>query len=384
MRSNRRTSGHLSKVRLDYYKHHTLSFNNACSKEDELWLILRGFSEIKSERNRLVKPRARNKRELEHAANSFSSYIKQAHNYYMAAKNLPVDSSPLLYYYSFLNLMKAYLAVQRPSEVDSRNSHGLSVPNRLDRKIRTINVRALDTPSSIFSAVYSDYTGEKLAHRTSFNILRLLAYCADIGYEYELSKFGKSESCRGSVALVVNTANDTVWPIVAIAGSHETVFKHKKRVSKFLKLYEKVDFEQRLARDIFGISAIERSAYVFYERKEALSPDNVSNRMLLLNELERSLQFVYLANYRDDERHSFMLQSPYRLNKQLLMNEQLAIYSIMFYLSDLVRYKPHTLDKLLSGKEKWLFESFVKSAPPTFLSRALSMITETGYSLKME
>jgi hypothetical protein len=41
------------------------------------------------------------------------------------------------------------------------------------------------------------------------------------------------------------------------------------------------------------------------------------------------------------------------------MNEEVAIYTVMFFMSEIVRYRPDYLDKILNSKAAWLLESVV-------------------------
>jgi hypothetical protein len=61
------------------------------------------------------------------------------------------------------------------------------------------------------------------------------------------------------------------------------------------------------------------------------------------------------------------------------MNEVLAIYAVMFYLSSLVRYRPNYLESLLNHKPAWLIENFVNSTPETFLKMMVSKIVGTDF-----
>jgi hypothetical protein len=63
-----------------------------------------------------------------HSVNSFylfQSFIRQAKTFYGSALSLEPRSSPLNYYYAFLNLAKAYILVQQPQFTGRNSRHGL-------------------------------------------------------------------------------------------------------------------------------------------------------------------------------------------------------------------------------------------------------------------
>lgn len=92
-------------------------------------------------------------------------------------------------------------------------------------------------------------------------------------------------------------------------------------------------------------------------------------------------------NYYQTEVHetgdSFQLVEPFRKNYQIPMDEITAVYVVMHHLSELVRYDPESLEKMLSSdtEEGWLLKNFIETAPYTFLPRMFSWITGEQYYL---
>lgn len=64
-------------------------------------------------------------------------------------------------------------------------------------------------------------------------------------------------------------------------------------------------------------------------------------------------------------------------------NEELSIYTIMFYLSSLVRYHPDELDEKLEDKLAWLIESFIAACPIHFLKIITSRITHPSWVIQV-
>lgn len=57
------------------------------------------------------------------------------------------------------------------------------------------------------------------------------------------------------------------------------------------------------------------------------------------------------------------------------MNEELALYLTMFYMSELVRYRPDYLYSTLDSKVGWLLQSFVDFCPLKLLRKIIARIT---------
>ena len=57
----------------------------------------------------------------------FQAFIRQAKTFYQAASLLHFRAAALMYYYSFLNLVKAYISIHDPKFVAGYVGHGLTL-----------------------------------------------------------------------------------------------------------------------------------------------------------------------------------------------------------------------------------------------------------------
>jgi hypothetical protein len=95
-----------------------------------------------------------------------------------------------------------------------------------------------------------------------------------------------------------------------------------------------------------------------------------------------------LGNFYQDHAYdgeaSFVITDPLRKNWQIPFNEMLAIYSLMFCLSEVVRYTPGEFNTNFAAdtKEGWLIKSFVGSTPYACLVHLASGITGKTYIIK--
>lgn len=153
-------------------------------------------------------------------------------------------------------------------------------------------------------------------------------------------------------------------------------------MSDFFSNYEHVNVPKNIGTKIFQMSALELSVFTFFQSKnpsEWIDRINI-NDFGVINAIVSTLKNTFQANYFSDN-YDFLIALPYRLNKQIQIDETISIYIIMFYLSDLVRYKPQYLEGLLNSKDKWLIDSFVQSCPTTFLRSIVSRIINVDYTL---
>src|SRR5438105_62952 len=97
-----------------YFKRQHQTAQSFQDIDEELWLTLRHPAEVLEAGNRLLL-----RHQHGHVPNpgdetllrEFGAYVRQGENFYRGAKVLPWKSSPLNYYYCFLNLAKAYCLI---------------------------------------------------------------------------------------------------------------------------------------------------------------------------------------------------------------------------------------------------------------------------------
>jgi hypothetical protein len=345
--------------------------------DDELWILLEYYSEVEDMGKKHLASLGVPKVKLSKTFKHFQSYIRQAKNYYFSAEELHPRSAGLLYYYCFLNLAKAFIVQNDPSIGGVKIGHGVSCLSKDFSKIRNQTVKVL-TGNDVFQRYYSIYFGVSIK-QMSLNINELFRYCTDISYQCDLAGIGsrKVEPCL--YVHLVNKGEKTGWPVLGIP-NFEAVRKYPKSLSELYKNFEQIDIPEHDAREFFDTSNFVLSRFTFLQSKQAFNwigdniPPILESRDLVLNSLKGMLQ----TNYFEDD-YSFLLSLPYKINNQIPMDETIAIYLVMFYLSNLVRYNPSYLEKLLSKKEAWLIDSFVRSCSTTFLRSMVSRIVDIDF-----
>lgn len=341
--------------------------------DNELWCLLEYYSEIKEVGIKLFKNY--NKRNTEKYFKYFQAYVRQAKSYYDSAKTLKPRSSSLLYYYSFLNLSKAAIIIDDPS-VGGKIHHGLVYDLENDLGVEKQKVKILD--DGVFPKLYEWYFDHKI-NSQFLNVNVLLSYCTDIGYQYR--KDGSQQRKILPCVHLTCVNRNECWSLVGMPG-FDLFSKFKKSMSDFFKDYELVEIPKHIGANNFNMSPIELDAFSFFQNKEPISlpSDNRLSDRFEINNLVLALKKLFQTNYFSDN-YDFQISLPYMLQKQVQIDETLSIYLIMFFLSSLVRYKPHYLENLLNSKDAWLIDSFVNSCPTTFLRSLVSRTIGEDYLL---
>lgn len=351
------------------------------SIEDELWILLEYQSEIEEVGLKFVVQNGVVKRKAKKVYKYFLSYVRQAKNYYYSAKQLHPRSAGLLYYYCFLNLAKAALVIKHPEMGGQKISHGISCLPKDFSKLKTQTVKVINN-EGVFPKLYEWYFGVPVKPK-SLNIQKLLAYCSDISYQNIIAGYGECKLLQGFYVSQVNKSlNPRIgWPLIGIASFNKCKL-YPKSMEKIYQNFEKVTLPELAGREYFNTENYQLSAFTFFQSKKTFNwisediPPALECRDLVLETLGHLLQTNYYSTNFD-----YYVSLPYLSTNQLPMDETIAIYLIMFYLSNLVRYNPHFLEELLSKKEAWIIDSFIRTCPLVFLRSMVSRIVNTDYVL---
>lgn len=354
---------------------------------EELWSIIKSVSEVKERGIKLVAKYGVNGQiRQEKIYKKFQAFVRQGENYFLSAKNLSYRSSALLYYYSFLNLAKAYIILRQPDLPDIIK-HGLFY--KISRVNTDLTKQFVSIPKGreIFSRLY-ELELNSARNMKRFNISQLFSYIEDIAQQYESAGYGLSRINPCVLKVLGNNRKNEWWTIVGILKKAE-INKYKKSFKNFFKNFDFLDipdgeellsFRNTLKKN-FNINPWEAAHFNYYQNKKVIhAPDNLIPVEELISEIYEAFSSSISEKYYSHP-YDFYLNLPYRQNNQIVVNEFIAIYIIMFFLSSLVRYYPAYLEEIFESKDAWLIESFVKACPLKFLRIITSKILGETYIL---
>ncbi len=345
--------------------------------DDEIFAALEYFSEVDEVGVKFFKDL--NHRDPKKSLHCFRAFIRQSKTFYYAAKQLHYRASALMYYYSFLNLAKAYVTVSDANAVSGYIEHGLTY-----KFIRggLQNQGVFVAKRGVFHKLYEKETLAKIPAKLKLSIKNLLGYCTDVGYEYEMAGFGNRKTTPVAVRMLADSNRRISWPIIAIT-NFSVVNPYKKTLKPFFDYFEQIVPEKEFVRQAFDIYAESFASYTFFQSKQVYQWQ--ADDVILLGNIKNDFHTAVKSLYDPvlhDEKFDFYLSTPLRTNFQIPMNQPLAIYVITFYLGSLVRYNPSYIENILNSKDAWLIERFAKSSPETFLRYIANAILQKNYIYK--
>src|SRR5689334_3658644 len=97
-----------------------------CALDDETFAHLEFYSEVEAQGLAFIQGLGHSAADAPAIFKSFQAFLRQARSFYDSGKDLHHRASPLLLYYSFLNLAKAIIVLRDPSFVAGTVHHGIS------------------------------------------------------------------------------------------------------------------------------------------------------------------------------------------------------------------------------------------------------------------
>jgi hypothetical protein len=314
----------------------------------------------------------------------FRAYVRQAEGFYRGAEVLPWRSSPLNYYYSFMNLAKA-IALSRglfpalPVDAPRHLRHGLSasVESGLSDKWKL----TIKSAGDIFGLLYQASVGTSAPAGTTMDARELLGYVSSIHWQVEQSRPTEAASwfpCKW----VILVDGKRFWDVVAVP----RVANMSKLSPALGTLYEELPVEaaKDLARSTMDLQAVQAASFRFLQRTTPLEAEDPAK--VNVRPIEDSLCAAIpncVFEHLDGTEFQLCIGVPYEAAEgPMAMNELAASYAVMYFLSSAVRYHPDYMERLGESTDSWLIESFTKSVPLTLLRQMIAALL--GYTLIIE
>ena len=293
-------------------------------------------------------------------------YWEQSAAFYQAAKQMPVESSPLASYYSMLNAAKAYISFKTEfidEFIDDFRNHGLSEERaNIGESLHTIGVRRRG--QGVFPRFASMLDGDfatKWPFDKSRQVDELLYNLAFLHRAYHTTYssplkdpipelFIPLESGKGPSFHLVN--GDKLYLLF----EPDRHYGSQGTVSPGLP-------------DSFEAYQTDRS--VIKSKDSAVKPlDNDDEIRSLTRKLRQEFQYI-----KSPVRLWYLKRTNLDDSRVLNINSMAIIFAVMHRFSEIVRYKPEQLRRLMNSKENWLIHEFLTLSLDQFVDEIAAEIT---------
>lgn len=301
---------------------------------------------------------------------NFGFYWKQSMSFYQAAKLLPIESSPLASYYSMLNAVKSLIAFREPyvdNFVESFNRHGLNEDSSsAGEDLETICVkRKQKGVFCLFGDILEENFQTLWPLGTSWSIKKLLYNLAFMHRAFTVT-YGSSRGKKVQEQFLPIKAGDS--PTYFIGNDGNLYMKAELERGRFSPTA--TSLPQSLIPTLPDSLTVASGFTVRSKSGAKRNPDSLSTEFKKLNqELRKNFQYI------KSTKRLWYLKQVLGTGDSIGMNSMLIIFAAMHRFSEIVRYKPEQLARLLDSKENWLIHEFLTLALDQFIDEIATEIT---------
>jgi len=293
---------------------------------------------------------------------SLKLYLQQSEEFYVAARSARPNTAPLIYYYAFLNLAKALCELKQPRFHERLDCyrHGLSwKPN--PRLLVNLEKEAVVVgPRGVWHVLWEAVTGLRCpaANPTRIRIRDLFALCPEISVECGRA-FGLEVRSIDLHEPVLVTHDQTSEAWLRFSVTRDDLKAQRITVPQMLsEIANQRSGYTEILSTAPGLRAFESTTPVRWKNSEPAA-------LALAADIRALNVFTHIGK---DQRMAYFL--PAQKNLPLRLPQIVVLYSILFWLSSLVRYDPHSvaeltdspywilIDGFMSQSRLWLLEQF--------------------------
>jgi hypothetical protein len=291
-------------------------------------------------------------------------YWDQARAFARAASGMPVQSSPLLHYYSFMNAAKALLVSKGIAFVEN---HGVGAHNATParRTITLVNEGVRIRNSGILPALATylcdtETTRDHSLQELLFNLPFVhRTYC--LTYRAQRDQFFALTDCE----YVFDTGNHSAYLRARLSAEFAQSHNLARLPNTFIRDPQKPS-DNRAIRSV---------ASATIARRRVSGAADMGRLIDLHQQVRRDVQYINATQTLWYLRVT--VPGPRRLARSPLV----LTLAAMHRLSELCRYRPIELASFLSGQKNWLLTEFVTNAPEQFLDGIASELTGHQFML---
>lgn len=296
-------------------------------------------------------------------------FAELSQGFHQSAKQAKMPSKGTLLYYSFINLVKTYLLVNKYDLETKMEHHGISLPSDSKTKLKLAN------PNGDGISIFHEFAktiGIEVNNGDGLDInfddiLRELPEVHEIGYALDL--FPKTKRKFLPVDLVIRTSANRkkIYYTISYEKKFDKIMKTDKLTKGILKtkLYP-IDCSDN-SKKYF------RSKLIFnYTNTSNISWNMAYKKICKDIEELRITPMLTRSGYRN-----YLNLEPYRMHRLS------AALAFTYYIGTIARYRPTLNEEILKGDHQSIIQEAVNSIPNQFFYIMVSHITNQICAIPM-
>lgn len=295
------------------------------------------------------------------------AFLEQSKDFYNSALTAGVSAAkPVQLYYSFLNLVKAFILTRGQQSSLDKAYHGLKERLGADgHELKDAYLEAIPTGTdsrgncnlNMFDEFLRSIGGSALRGRTRFGLSMLIPQIVP-GHRLWVDASNAKERflTPSNIAFMENKTAKEVWlrmyfrseGLTRLHLTHKTVFKQSGLSNAWQQVHQ---VDQHLL-------CFEQKHTIFYSGRAA-------DKIVDLIDTVKPLLWRTAINT-DPYRKYYIYLAP-DSERDFVLPQLLSIYAVLYYLGSITRYRPHQFDKILQGEHGPFIEAFLNDQPTQFL-----------------
>jgi hypothetical protein len=324
-----------------------------------------------------------------YARETTASYIDQAKVYFLDAANSNWRSAGLLYYYSFLNLAKAYLVTNRAISGRTLKSssiyHGLTAAPQNPTNITNFDIQihppGQNNKRNIFSNFYQKLVQEPwpFNQTISIKISDIVSYCDDISHE--VSNFYNIQRELIDVLSITRKEDNNFCLELLIPNNKVPIIQTEiGHAINSVKNYGALsDLDKTIWITSHNITAGQLQNHSLVQLNRVTF--NAGNENQQFNKLIADSDHLFKGLILPTSSHNFELNLFWHFVPKITLNSTtvkwhplLSNYLFAFMLSSVLRYQPHLF--ALNSKESFIAEAWCNQSASTSLRYFLMALSK--------
>ena len=279
-------------------------------------------------------------------------FWKQAMNFYNAAKELPIESKPLIAYYCCMNAAKSLISLKNDNDPLINISHGVSSDRNSNQS--TLNKEIILEGGGVLAKLANCIKDS--TNKERIKVLDLLRNLPAIHRTFSITCSKKTELFIPieNIVFKLNKPHKKAY----IQFTVDDAYSNGNALRNIPKTFEKTKDTEAV------IFRVKKRFDWDIHRKE-------------------SERIQKLVKYHNKIRHNFFyirgFQTSWYIKKNVkgVVNRSPLVitYALMHWLSELVRYNPQEFSQLLSGHYNWLINEFMDICFQQFIDEICCEIT---------
>jgi hypothetical protein len=294
------------------------------------------------------------------------AFIDQAEDYFRAAsKTSTAATKPVLYYYSFLNLAKAFVLHRKPFSTIPIAKHGLS--EKLPAGGRELIDAYMDAYTNgrninVFDAFHEALTETHFtSSRKRIDVINILPQILQghriwCGITSETERFISIDNIR----ILCDSSKKSLWAALYFDAADLGRLGVSRR-----QMLDQTGLKA-LFREVEHINRRNAPKILKFEMKTTIKyTGRPSDRIQKVVDIVRPFLWTNVLSVPPYRKYYVHLCPPTSTNQ--LLPQLLSIYSLFYYLGSLTRYRPHKFYEVLSGEYSAQINEVLLNIPKQFL-----------------